>query len=241
MCGINRSSSTLLNLPVDNKSIKKSTIINTKNVEQSNNIQISLKDQKVIDKDLSKNTKSGQVNFVDRKNNSLTDNKIISAASKIITAEIGIKFAEKTFSKAVGKTVEKSALAIGGKILKSVTRNTVETAVMTIGEEVTLKALEKGAVKATQKGSSHLAKKLSGAVPVVGAIMEVGFTIYDAKYAYELSKDKSVSKISKAFAWATVGLDIVSTISTATGFGAPIGWAATGLSIGTAVLSDMLQ
>lgn len=209
---------------------------------------ISTKDEKKITESSTKPVKSKPVDFVDTDSKpkpgglNLSDHRIIATTSKVIGEEIGKKVTEKTVVKSVGKIAEKTATKTIGKTLaKSIAENTLLTVVTSGTEVATLKVMEKSAEKAAVKGSSELSKKLSGAVPVVGAIMEVGFTLWDAKYAYDLTKDKKASTVSKVLAWSTVGLDIVSTITVATGVGAPIGWAATGLGIGTAVLSDMLR
>jgi hypothetical protein len=203
-------------------------------------IVINIKDEKKLNPASLKMAKSQQFDFVEepKTTSELTSHKIISTTSKIISEEIGKKVSEKTVIKAIAKT---SGETFTKSLLKSVGKNTAETAAASVAEELTIKTLEKSALKASKEGSSLLAKKLSGAVPVIGTAMEIGFTIWDASYAYDLSKNKNVSKVSKVLAWATVGLDVVSAVTVATGVGSPIGWAATGLSVGTAVLSDILK
>lgn len=233
MCRINNIG--LINKPISDNtrvSIKKNDIEKI----SSKDIPSEIKDKKNISTNLSKEIKSSKIDFVDCKN--LTDQRILGTTTKIIVHEIGKKTAEKSIGKVIGKAATST---VGKSLAKSLAKNTIETAIMSAGEEITLKALEKGASKAAEKGGKELSKKISGAVPVVGAIIEAGFTLYDAKYAYDLTKQKNVSTLSKALAWATVGLDLVSTVCTATGVGTPIAWIATGLSIGTAVASDMTQ
>lgn len=214
---------------------------------------INIKDEKKLSKTSSKPSKSKPIDFVEEKNDdpagknhlNLSTHKIISTTSKVIEEKISKKISEKTVINTVGKAVNSvvktSGETFGKTLLKSIGRNTAETSVASIAEELTLKTIEKSAEKAGQKGSSQLSKKLSGAVPVIGTIMEIGFTLWDAKYAYDLTRNKNVSTVSKALAWGTVGLDVVSAITVATGVGSPVGWAATGLSVGTAVLSDLLR
>ncbi len=228
-----------LRLSNNNLTIKKET----KDKEPS----INTKDQKKLGEIALKPAKASNFGFVEEKDKSpnLTTHRIVGTTTKVIGEEIGKRIAEKTVVASVGKVVTKTVSKTSGEtvtkaLVKSVGKNTVETAIMSASEEIAVKALEKGAAKTAEKGTSQLAKRLAATAPVVGVAMEIGFTVWDAKYAYDLSKDKNVSKVSKAFAWATVGLDVVSTVATGVGC-APVSWIATGLSVGTAVLSDMFK
>lgn len=207
-----------------------------KTTKVSNNLK---QDSKNINQNLTLPIKSEPIKFVDKYQ--LTKQKIEGASS----VSVSVKIAEKalgTTSKIVGNNITKSSTKDVGKILaKSIWVNTSQTVVMSVGEEVVLKGIEKSSVTAAKKGSQELSKRLSSAAPVVGAVIEAGFTIYDAKYAYELSKDKKASFVSKALAWGTVGLDGISLVCTASGVGTPIAWVATGLSVVTAVSSDLLK
>lgn len=217
-------------LPEEKKASDK-THVNTENKP--------VKDTKSINQNLIVPVKSEPVKFVDKYQ--LTKQRIEGSTGASVSVKIATK-ALTTTTKTVGKTVTKKATEDVGKVLaKSIWVNASQTVVMSAGEEITLKAIEKSAKVATKKGSEEAGKKLSGAVPIVGAVIEAGFTLYDAKYAYELTKDKKATITSKALAWATVGLDAVSMVCTATGVGTPIAWAATGLSVVTAVASDMTK
>lgn len=160
-------------------------------------------------------------------------------------------------SKAVGSVVKKTVVGSSEKILQKGMQEGVESAVKTVikkgGKEIaevvatkgTQKALtvaaEKAVVKAATTGTAKVGSRLAGAIPVVGAAVNVGITAWDTKDAIEKSKDPKASTASKALAWTTVGLDVVSTVAVGSGIGAPIGWIASGLSIGTSVLSDYLR
>lgn len=238
----------------ETKEVKKNT--ETKSIETTEkepNIPIK-KDDKAIDSKSVKPVKSTPYNFInENQDKTLTKQRLEGAVAKGAVHAIGkisTEVATKTIAKvetkvateAVGKIATKTAAAgIEKALLKSLWVNGSQTVVMSVGEEVTLKAMEKVAANAAKKGSQEASKKIAGAVPFVGAVIEAGFTLYDAKYAYELSKDKNATFVSKALAWGTVGLDAVSMVCTATGVGTPIAWAATGLSVVTSVASDMLK
>lgn len=160
-------------------------------------------------------------------------------------------------SKAAGEVIKKTAVGASEKVLQKGVQEGIEGAVKTVikkgGKEVaekvatkgTQKALtvtaEKAAVKAASSGTAKTGSKLAGAVPFIGAAINLGITAYDTVDAVKKTKDPNVSKLSAGLAWATVGLDVVSTVTVATGVGAPIGWIASGLSIGTSIASDYFK
>jgi len=160
-------------------------------------------------------------------------------------------------TKAAGTVVKKTVVGSSEKILQKGVQEGIESAVKTVikkgGKEIaetvatkgTQKALtiaaEKAAVKAATTGTAKIGSRLAGAIPIVGGVVNAGIIAWDTKDAIEKSKDPNASTASKALAWATVGLDVVSTAAVSTGIGAPIGWIASGLSIGTSVLSDWLR
>ncbi|MEK7431658.1 MAG: hypothetical protein AABZ74_00880 [Cyanobacteriota bacterium] len=209
------------------------------------------KDNKNIDKKSSAPIKSEPINFLS--DPSLTKQKIEGVASKAIissVSKISIQTASKSIAKVETKVISENVAKIATKtvgatvekaFLKSLWVNGSQTVFMSAGEEVTLKILEKSAANVAKKGGQEASKRISAAVPIVGALIEAGFTLYDAKYAYELSKDKNATMKSKVLAWATVGLDAVSMVCTATGVGTPIAWGATALSVVTSVASDMTR
>lgn len=136
--------------------------------------------------------------------------------------------------------LEKGTEAAVKKIISKTPELATKTASKTF-EKTVVNATTKATTEAAAKGSSKAASKLSAAVPWIGTAIGVGITAWDTADAIKKSKDPNVSTASKALAWTTVGLDVVSTATTATGVGAPIGWVASGLSIGTSILSDYLK
>lgn len=160
-------------------------------------------------------------------------------------------------AKTYAKTVEKAVIGAGEKALeKGVTKGIekgMEAAITRSGtaaiEKVTTKAAEKSlekvattaATKAATSGAAKGGGKLASAVPIIGAVAGAAITAWDTKDAIEKTRDKKTTTVSKVLAWTTVGLDAVSTVTTATGVGAPIGWVATGLSIGTSIASDYFR
>lgn len=167
--------------------------------------------------------------------------KAIEAAVKKGTVKAGEKIAVAAGKKVAATAAEKASAITIKAIGKSVGINVGLTAVATVVEEVAIKAVENTGKKVAVKTGEKAASRWAACVPVVGAVIEAGFMAYDAKYAYDLSKDPKVSKLSKALAWGTVGLDAVSMVTTATGVGSVIGWVATGLSVVTGVASDLTQ
>ncbi len=148
---------------------------------------------------------------------------IVGAGEKVIQTGV-----EKGVEKGVQAAIKKG----GAEIVEKVATKTTEKAL--------IKAAEKGAVKATETVAVKGAAKLASFVPVAGAVAGAAITAWDTKDAIEKSKS-GAGTASVALAWTTVGLDAVSTAATATGIGAPIGWIATGLSIGTGFLSDLVR
>lgn len=156
--------------------------------------------------------------------------------------------------KTMAKTAQKVAVGAGEKALeKGVTKGIekgMEIALKRGGSEVvervatkaTQKSLEKvattAATKAATTGSAKAGGKLASAVPIIGAVAGAAIVAWDTKDAIEKTRDKNTTKLSAGLAWATVALGTVSTVATATGVGAPVGWVATGLSIGTSIASD---
>lgn len=165
-------------------------------------------------------------------------------AGKVLT-EVATKTAAKTATKVATKTAAKTTAKTATKVAtKTAAKTTAKTATKastkTI-EKVTAEAVTKATTEVTAKGGVKIATKVGKAMPWIGTAVGVGITAWDAADAIEKSKDDKASTASKVLAWTTVGLDVVSTTTTATGKGAPIGWAATGLSIGTSILSDYLR
>jgi hypothetical protein len=144
----------------------------------------------------------------------------------------GPEVAEKLLINAT-KTAAKSA---GKGAAKNATKLTAEAFTKETTEAVT-----KATAEVAVKGSTKFAAGVAKVMPWVSTGIGVGITAWDTKDAITKSKDTNVSLPSKVFAWATVGLDVASTVSTATGKGKAFGWAATGLSIGTSFLSDYLK
>ncbi|MEK7431659.1 MAG: hypothetical protein AABZ74_00885 [Cyanobacteriota bacterium] len=162
----------------------------------------------------------------------------------------GLKSLPKNTAQALVKTVVgagEKAISIG---MKTGTETAIKKVLTTAGEQVTTKigsktlqkeaaiAVEKATVEVAAKGSTKFAVKVAKAVPYISTAVSVGITAWDVKDAVEKSKDSKASTMSKVLAWSTVGLDVVSTVTTATGKGKPIGWAATILGIGTSIGSD---
>lgn len=158
-----------------------------------------------------------------------------SAATVVKNTVVGAT--ETALKKGVTEGIEagvKTVIKKGGKELaETVTTKAVEKAIT--------KTATTAATKAATTTGAKAGSKLAGAIPFIGAAVGVGVTAWDTKDAIEKQKDPSASTASKALAWTTVGLDAVSTVCVATGVGAPIGWIATGLSIGTSVASDLLR
>jgi hypothetical protein len=160
-------------------------------------------------------------------------------------AETTVKVVQKTMQKAGQEALEKgvtTAVQAGVKAAVAKQGSQVVAKAATVGaEKAVIHAAEKAAVQAGTKGAAKAGTKLASIAPVVGAVAGAAITAWDVKDAIEKTKDPKASKASAALAWCTVGLDVVSTAATATGIGAPIGWVATGLSIGTSIASDWLR
>ena len=113
------------------------------------------------------------------------------------------------------------------------------------GEKAIASAATKAATEAAAKTTTKIGSRAAAFAPVAGAVVSAGITAYDTVDAIKKWKDPNVSKASKGLAWATVGLDVVSTAANAASasvvlapVAVPISWVATGLSIGTSFLSD---
>lgn len=183
----------------------------------------------------------------------------IELATKVpgVVAKSGAETIAHVSANGVAKTVQKTMIGAGEKVLKEGVEKGIEKGVEValkrggkeLAETVTTKGVEKAiaksaedaAVKAATSGSAKAGSKASSIAPVVGAAIGLAITAWDAKDAYQKTKDPNTTKLSAGLAWATVGLDLVSTVTIATGVGAPIGWVATGLSIGTSVASDYFR
>lgn len=166
--------------------------------------------------------------------------KIIpNAASALTKTSIGAgekvlqKGIEKGAEKAVNSVLEKLGTEVAGQTITKTTEKALGTAVT--------KAVQKGSVEAAAKGSTKVASKVAAAMPWVNAAIGTAITVWDAKDAIEKTRDPKASKASVALAWTTVGLDVVSTVTSSTGVGKPVGWVATGAGIGTSILSDYLR
>lgn len=108
-------------------------------------------------------------------------------------------------------------------------------------EKAVAKATESGVTKAAEKGAVRVGARLAGLVPVIGAVAEGAITAYDTKIAYDIHQDPNASKTSAVLADVTVALDGVSTGTVATGWLAPVGWIASGLSIVTGIVRDVTR
>lgn len=174
-------------------------------------------------------------------------------ASAEIILKDGLKGSIKNTAHALVKTsvgAGEKAIATGMKVgtEKAVTKVLTNAGVEVTGK-VASKTLQKEAAAAVAKattevaakGSTKVAVKVASSVPWISVGVGVAVTAWDAKDAMEKTKDKNVRTISKVLAWGTVGLDVASTVTTATGKGRPIGWALTGLSIASSVASDYLK
>jgi len=170
---------------------------------------------------------------------------------------LAVAAAEHGVTKAIPKALQKTATGAGEKVLaEGIAKGTakgVEKAIAKAGteatEKLTAKTLEKVAAKATSEatakaaasGGVKFATGLAKAAPYIATAANIGITAYDIHDAMQKTKDGSASTASKALAWTTVGLDVASTVAMTTGKGKPFGWVATGLSIGTSVLSDAVR
>jgi hypothetical protein len=145
-----------------------------------------------------------------------------------------------------GETVVKIGMEKGiesgvKKVIKEEGIKIVEKGTTQIFEKTAILATEKAATKAAVEGTAKAGGKLASAVPVIGAAAGLAITVYDAHDAYQKTVNPNVSKLSAGLAWGTVVLDGISTVATATGVGTPIGWIATGLSLGTGFASDYFK
>ncbi|RYY00470.1 hypothetical protein EON78_01080 [bacterium] len=184
--------------------------------------------------------------------------KAIAATSRAIAESTkALAPVVKGGASAYVKTVQKAAVGVGEKALEKGVTIGIEkgmTAALKRGgaevvEKVATKAAQKSiekvattaATKAAVSGSAKAGGKLASAVPIIGAVAGAAITAYDVHDAIKKTKDKNTTKLSAGLAWATVGLDVISTAATATGIGAPVGWVATGLSVGTSIASDYFR
>ncbi len=158
------------------------------------------------------------------------------SAGKVIT-----EVATKTATKATAKTGTKIAVGTGTKVVAKTGAKASTKAGVNVVEKLTTGAVTKATTEVASKTGVKFATKVGKAMPYISTAIGVGITAYDAYDAIQKTKDDKASTASKVLAWTTVGLDVVSTATTATGKGAPIGWAATGLGIGTSILSDYLR
>ena len=174
--------------------------------------------------------------------------KAVVESSKALTSVV--KGGTKVYAAAVKSTVVGAGeVALKKGIEKGIEKG-LTAAVSRAGvgavEKVTTKATEKAlekvvtaaATKAATTGTAKAGTKIASAVPIIGAIAGAAIVAYDAHDAYKKFKDPKATNLSRGLAVATVALGTISTIAKATGIGAPIGWIATGLSIGTSVASD---
>jgi hypothetical protein len=159
------------------------------------------------------------------------------AAAKYIAETAGKEAAEKiasaAFQKTIAEAVEKGTVNAVEQGMVKGTGKVAQIIYKTPGVGAAVSAVEKNAVKG--------ASKVSTIAPYVGAAIGVAITAWDANHAYKLTKDPKVTKLSAGLAWATVGLDAVSVAANFSAVGAPIGWVATGLSVGTSIASDIYK
>ena len=208
----------------------------------TSNPELQTKDKQAI-KTKNSNTDTKPVAFVDALKEKATINTVKITQAVISKVETGtaIRVAKASATVASEKIMAKTSETLVKTLTKSAVSNVVQTAIAVGAEEVATRAVKKGAEKALQKGAEITSKKLSMAVPVVGAVVGLAVTAYDANYAIEVSRDKKASTVSKVLAWSTVALDLVATASSATIVGEGIGWAATGLSVVTGTLAETLR
>lgn len=152
---------------------------------------------------------------------------------KQVAKKVIIGGGEKVLRKGVTEAVE-SGVKVG---LKSLGKEGAEKLITEGGKKV----LQKEIVTVATKAGSSAGKKVASAVPIIGAVAGAALVALDVKDAIEKTKDKKATTTSKVLAWTTVALGTISTVCTATGVGAPIGWIATGLSIGTSIASDYFR
>ncbi|MBC7472888.1 MAG: hypothetical protein H7263_01255 [Candidatus Sericytochromatia bacterium] len=164
----------------------------------------------------------------------------VVAGSKIIggvAKKTIIGASEQALKKGVTEGIETGFKAVtkkaGAKLAETVTTKATEKVLTT--------AATKAATEATAKGAGKIGSRFAGAIPVIGAVAGLAITAWDTHDAIKKQKDPNTTKLSKVLAWATVGLDGISTAADATGIGAPVGWVASGLSIATSVGSDLTQ
>jgi len=174
-----------------------------------------------------------------------------------VVAKSGTETAAHIATNGVVKTVQKTMVGAGEKVLKEGVEKGIEKGVelaikrggKELAETVTTKGVEKAiaktaeeaAIKASTTGTAKAGSKAASIAPVVGAAIGIAITAWDAKDAYEKTKDPNTTKLSAGLAWTTVGMDVISTATIATGVGAPIGWVATGIGIGTSIASDYFR
>jgi hypothetical protein len=171
--------------------------------------------------------------------------KVLSEASEKGVVE-GTKSVVKNTFVGAGETVLKQGVEKGTEagiktVLKKEGSKIAETVTTKAVEEALVKTAEKAAVETAVKGTAKVGATAARFVPIAGAVASAGITAWDAHDAWKKTTDPKVGKLSTALAWTTVGLDAVSTVATATGVGTPIGWVATGLSIGTSIASDYFK
>lgn len=148
-----------------------------------------------------------------------------------------------TYARSVEESLQKGVEKGSEKALeKTIAEGVVKTASKTEAkalEKAVAKATGTGIAKAAEKGAVRIGARLAGLVPVIGAVAEGAITAYDGKIAYDIHTDPKASNTSAIFADITVALDGVSTGTVATGWLAPVGWVASGLSIVTGLVRDV--
>ncbi|MFN8576333.1 MAG: hypothetical protein U0354_05705 [Candidatus Sericytochromatia bacterium] len=152
---------------------------------------------------------------------------------KQVAKKVIIGGGEKVLRKGVTEGIEEG-VKVG---LKSLGKAGAEKVITEGGKQV----LTKEVVTVATKAGSSAGKKVASAIPIIGAVAGAALVALDVKDAIEKTKDKKATTTSKVLAWTTVALGTISTVCTATGVGAPIGWIATGLSIGTSIASDYFR
>lgn len=166
--------------------------------------------------------------------------KVMKDLIKQSTSKISSEALEKISAEALQVYSKKGSEVAAKFILSKTGGATTKILEKDLAKQIS-KGVAEATVKASEKGSVKFATRLSAAAPIISTAIGVGITTWDTIDAIKKTKDPRVTKLSAGLAWATVGLDVINVASQSSGVGAPIGWIATGLSIGTSILSDVYK
>jgi hypothetical protein len=183
--------------------------------------------------------------------------KVESTHNSIAFQELGKKLADAAFSFKETSMVKTTTGTVGRHY----------TVTIKASQEIGSKSVEKTAGKLIDTAfemrntTSSLLRinnkpvsKLATTLPFIGVALNTGITVWDAHEALKKQKNTGISDTRKAMAWATVGLDIISTgaqIVTAKSIASGnlyasstagmVSLVAGGLSIATSLASDHLK